>query len=82
MDIHRIYGFFFKFFRVRRMRRLVTVFRPRPETTIFDVGGAAYNWITIDCESKVTLLNLSLASAHADEKLPGNFSFMLGDGRD
>jgi hypothetical protein len=81
MDIHRIYGFFFRFFRVRRMRRLLTVFRLDPNTNILDVGGVPYNWVTIDCPSKITLLNLSLARAHADEKLPRNFGFLLGDGR-
>ena len=58
MNIHRVYEFLFKGFRVARMRRFRDTLQPGEDTTILDVGGTAYNWNAVEMRSQVTILNL------------------------
>ena len=81
MDIHYIHQLFFPYFRTRRMRRFAAVFRPTSETRILDVGGALYNWQTIDCDARVTLVNIGFSRFKVPSRRPSNVSLALGDGR-
>ncbi|MFN0158103.1 MAG: methyltransferase domain-containing protein [Bacteroidota bacterium] len=78
MNIHKVYGLFLPFFRRRRMERFVNTFRPTKATRILDVGGGVLNWKLIRCESRITILNLSVPSDAST--FPPNFTFAKGDG--
>jgi hypothetical protein len=81
MKIQAVHRLFFPFFRTRRMRRFAATFRLTPQTRILDVGGTPYNWTTIDCQARITLLNVVFRRFLASSRLPGNVRLLLGDGR-
>jgi hypothetical protein len=81
LSINRIHHLFFPYFRTRRMRRFAAVFRPTRDTSILDVGGALYNWQTIGCDARVTLVNIGFRYFKVADRLPPNVSLALGDGR-
>lgn len=80
MNIHTLYQLFSKRFRTKRMKAFIDAFHPSPETTILDVGGSSYNWSLVNCNARITLLNLDdqgISSALAD-----NTVFVKGDATD
>ena len=81
MQIQRIHRLFFPYFRSRRMRRFAATFRLTPETRILAVGGTPYNWKTIDCEARVTLLNVVFRRFLVPSEMEGKLTLLLGDGR-
>jgi hypothetical protein len=80
MQIHRVYEALFRGFRRRRMRAFAETFRPHAGTAILDVGGTPLNWQLLGLDSDFTLLNLELPADF--ERLPGNYSFVVGDAVD
>jgi len=74
----RIYLFIFPFFLKKRMRNFVKTFSPTRETKILDVGGTTYNWNLIDCQSHITLLNLTVPQGIRSESQ--NIFFIEGNG--
>lgn len=79
MNIHRLYAVVINPFRKRRMARFLRVIDPQPAERILDVGGTLFNWKLIGYEGNVILLNLA-ASGDKETIVPGNFSFVVGDG--
>lgn len=77
-NIHSVYRFFMKFFRRARMRAFVETFHPTAKTSILDVGGTPYNWDLIQCQARITLLNLTLPSEVSSA--PPNYRFVEGSG--
>ncbi len=74
----KIYLFIFPFFRKKRMRNFVKTFSPTRETKILDIGGTTYNWNLIDCQSHITLLNLTVPQGIRSESK--NIFFIEGNG--
>jgi hypothetical protein len=60
------------------MKEFVGTFSPTQETKILDVGGTTYNWKLIDCQSQITILNLSVPQDI--DAQPRNFIFVKGNG--
>lgn len=81
MNIHKILNVIVKPFRKKRMAKFLKVIDPQPNEKILDVGGTIFNWRLIDYRNEVALLN-PIAPTDEDEKLPSNFSFIVGDGTD
>jgi ubiquinone/menaquinone biosynthesis C-methylase UbiE len=77
MNIHKFYGKFGSYFRKKRMRFFEELLQPHESTKILDVGGSEYNWLLIDIQPEITLLNVSTS----ENKLNGRFHHVKGDGR-
>lgn len=60
------------------MRKMRTFFGITEDTTILDVGGNPLNWVYLDVEPSITILNLDPPRG----KLPGNLKYVVGDARD
>jgi SAM-dependent methyltransferase len=59
MNIHRIYGYIFKTFRVARMRRFFELIAPRPHESILDLGGTLGAWLNyLPLAQRLILLNV------------------------
>lgn len=78
MDIHRVYRFFERVFRRKRMAQFVELFGIRDRDEILDIGGLTRNWRMISQRPKIVLLNLD-PTAQADDK---QFQFVQADARD
>jgi hypothetical protein len=77
MEIHKVYRFFFKYFRVRRMSVFEKYFSIKDYTTaILDVGGDKYNWQFIKSKPFITIGNITKPSDWIDDK---QFRFDFGD---
>lgn len=74
MDIGRVYGWLFRVFRPRRMRRFHERFGTDGSTRILDVGGTPGLWQLVPTASRVTLLNAEASS-------PDGWPRICGDGR-
>jgi hypothetical protein len=60
------------------MRRFMRTFSPTAGTSILDIGGTEFNWTLVQCDSQITLLNLSVPD---DATKPGhNIHYVRGDG--
>lgn len=81
MNIHKILNVIIKPFRTKRMKKFLKVIDPQPNEKILDVGGTIFNWRLINYKNGVVLLNLVIPTV-IDEKLPSDFSFVVGDGTD
>jgi hypothetical protein len=57
MNIHKIYAPIARYFRTKRMREFVSIFRVGDRTSIIDVGGTEFNWELIDKQPRVLLVN-------------------------
>jgi hypothetical protein len=77
-NIHLLYGFLMRFFRKKRMQQFVAAFSPTSATTILDIGGTRYNWDTIGCPARITMLNLLPSEDSPDH--PANYTYVTGDG--
>lgn len=55
----------------------MNIIRPKPDQSILDVGGTAFNWNLINYSGKVTLLNLTMPER---TESPQNYNFVVGDG--
>jgi Methyltransferase domain len=64
-------------FRRKRMELFLDTFRPLPETTVLDSGGTPFDWYLVDCEARITLLNLGAARYREYEA--ENMFFVEGD---
>jgi len=78
MDIHRIYSFFQRRFRRKRMKEFVSIFGittniPR----VLDVGGTLFNWTLIDIQLRLTILNVT----SPPNNFPDNVEWIVGDAR-
>ena len=79
MNIYsKIYPLILPFFRKKRMRAFKNTFSPSQATRILDVGGTTYNWKLVDCQSQITILNLSVPNNYNTEQR--NFYFVKGNG--
>jgi hypothetical protein len=78
MDVHRVYSFFLRLFRRRRMRAFAREFEPTATTRILDVGGTPFNWTLLDTPASLTLLNLE--ALPASTQLPANMTALVGSG--
>jgi hypothetical protein len=78
MNVHSIYKIILPLFRKRRMQKLIKVFVPKEQTKILDIGGTPMNWLLINCQCRITLLNLQ--NPENMVSLPRNFSRVVGDG--
>jgi len=78
MDIHKVYGLFLSYFRRKRQKRFVRTFKPSVDTRILDIGGGVLNWMQIEADFQITILNLSVPADTSSN--PSNFSFVEGDG--
>ena len=77
-DIHKLYGFIFKFTRKRRMSRFEAVMKPTDDTKILDVGGYSYNWMYLCQKPRVCLLNVSIPDSASTRN--EQFTYVQGDG--
>jgi hypothetical protein len=78
MNIHAIFDVILPPFRKRRMREFMKAFLPVPQTKILDVGGTPMNWMLVNSQSQITLLNLDTTGSA--NQLPANFNYVIGDG--
>jgi hypothetical protein len=78
MKTSSIYNIVLPPFRKRRMRAFVDRFLPNDETRILDVGGTPMNWLLVNSQSQITLLNLY--NPKDMTLLPRNFNCVIGDG--
>ena len=78
MDIHSIIKRIVPLFRRKRMKLFTKTFCPIGTTRILDVGGTMLNWELIKCDSKITLLNLTIPQ-NASSFSP-QYTFVVGDG--
>jgi hypothetical protein len=78
VNIHDVYFRLMRGFRRRRMARFLREFGPVGETSILDVGGAAFNWQLAGIEAPITLLNLRASDDPA--RLPSHFSSVAASG--
>jgi hypothetical protein len=61
------------------MARFVQTIAPQSSDKILDVGGTIFNWNLIDYKNDVVILNI-LEPDNTGAQIPGNFSFVTGDG--
>jgi len=73
MNIHHLYSYFARHFRTRRMRQFGKLFKLNAESGVLDVGGSEFNWMLLEFQPHVTLLNLSVPRK-------SNFSCVVADG--
>jgi hypothetical protein len=59
------------------MEAFVDAFRPTRETSILDAGGTPFNWLLVDCEARITLLNLR--RSHDTSSMTPNMRYVEGD---
>lgn len=82
VNVHSIYGFFWKLFRKRRISYFFSLFDICTETTVLDVGGTSYFWELGERMGlrvpKVTIINLGDRPA----ALPPKYAYVKGDGRE
>ncbi len=79
MNIHQIHQLFLPYFRSRRGKVFHKVLRPSARDRILDVGGDPWFWSTMNCQSKITCLNIHIQKGDYDST---QFSYVEGDGRD
>lgn len=81
MNIHRLYEPFFRLYRIRRLKRFHTLFKPKNDETLLDVGGSPYFWQL--CQERgvpvphITILNLG----PAPRELPPDTQWVTADAR-
>jgi hypothetical protein len=76
LNIFSAYRPFQKYFRARRMREFERIFSIRDETSIIDVGGTPFNWSFLQSRPRVTLANITEATASG-----GRFTRVVYDGK-
>jgi trans-aconitate methyltransferase len=80
MNIHKVYEFFQKKFRTKRMHDFEHDFGVNNTTRILDVGGTDYNWTLIQAEPSVVVVNLEHADDGIQRDIKKNLKFEIGDG--
>lgn len=82
MNIYRLYGPFFRLYRVRRLKLFYSLFNLRDTQSLLDVGGDPYFWglckemgLPVPC---VTILNLGAAPVGLDPLIT---KWVTGDAR-
>jgi len=80
MDTQAIYSLFSRF-RLERMRRFLTEYRPSSETTILDLGGFSAFWRHSGVDSQIIVLQLEGAE-DLPAGTPANIRSIAGDGCD
>ena len=65
-----------RYFRSRRMQRLVCLFGITAQTRVLDVGGEINIWLSLPIRPRITFLNLSAARVGSSE-----VDYVVGDGR-
>jgi hypothetical protein len=78
MNIHRVYAYFLRPFRRRRMRAFDREFAPAAPTRILDVGGTPFNWTLIETSASISLLNLE--PLPKSTPLADNLTALVGSG--
>lgn len=78
MNIHNVYQFFLKKFRVKRMSKFESEFSINDTTQIIDVGGGQFNWQFINSKPHITIVNIDKPSDWNNGIT--NTIFELGDG--
>jgi hypothetical protein len=77
--LEKVHSYFGPQFRKRRMQAFVATFRPSPQTTILDCGGSPHNWELVNCEARITLLNVYPIEEIRWAPWAANISYELGD---
>ncbi len=79
IDIHDIYGWFFRYFRPRRLQQFRDLFpEVMTDIKILDVGGTTYQWDYLNSPASVTILNTTVSDI---AQTNSDYSFVQGDGR-
>lgn len=58
MNIHKVYFFFQKQFRPKRMKLFIHLFEVDSSTKVLDVGGTLLNWSFVKVQPRLTILNI------------------------
>jgi hypothetical protein len=77
LNIHDIYGLFFKFTRSRRMQKFEQILLISNNCNILDVGGAPGNWYYTKAKPYVTMLNTKFSPKV--DKAEGRFKWVEGN---
>jgi hypothetical protein len=78
-NIHSIYGWFFQYFRPRRLRQFRKLIpEVMTEIGVLDVGGMTYQWDYLESPANVTILNTQITERTTTHD---KYSFVQGDGR-
>ena len=75
MDVHKVYRFFQRKFRLKRMREFSSLFSIDDKTRIVDVGGGKENWQLIPARPWLTIVNID-----ARPETQGKTQIEVGDG--
>jgi hypothetical protein len=62
------------------MQKFATLFRPRSDTTIVDVGGYPWDWANGAVSAKITIVNVH--TPHVPEEELRSWNFAIADGRE
>lgn len=82
MNIHRIYNWIFKIWRVRRYALFINTINPTRQTRILDVGGYPATWTKFEPRAQSILcLNIHSIDWNPNQSPQHNISVALGDAR-
>ncbi len=76
LRIEPIFNALMRPFRTRRMALFLSIFNVTPSTKVIDVGGTAFNWSLIP-----TACDLTIVNNYGEDRVEGNITYTLGDGR-
>ena len=79
MKMHSLFSPFHRYFRSKRMQLMKQTMHLDPEQMILDVGGAHRYWEGMECQNKVTCLNIRIPKLA--EELPQQFKYVQADAR-
>ena len=79
MNIQSVYSFASPYFRRRRRERFASLFKPRADTTIIDIGGYPWDWKDGRVRSRFTIVNLDRPQLSEEELKEWNVT--VADGR-
>ncbi len=80
MNIHRIYGYLFRTFRVARMRRFLELIAPQADESILDLGGTLGSWLDyLPIARRLVLLNVPPVPALDDRARELGVEMVAGD---
>ena len=83
MNIHKIYNWIFKIWRVRRHALFINTINPTRQTRILDVGGYPATWTKFEpCAQSILCLNIHSIDWNPNQSPHYNISVALGDARD